>query len=86
VRREKQFEHIERQKQCFESANWPIISVDTEKKELIGNFKDAGQAWGQQCLPSPHVETATAGAAERPLWFNGRGLELTNRLLQVEPD
>jgi hypothetical protein len=46
--REKQFDHIEVQKQRFESANWPIISVDTKKKELIGNFKNAGQAWGQQ--------------------------------------
>jgi hypothetical protein len=46
--REKQFDHIEAQKRRFESANLPIISVDTKKKELIGNFKNAGQAWGQQ--------------------------------------
>jgi hypothetical protein len=46
--RAKQFDHIEVQKQRFQSANWPIISVDTKKKELIGNFKNAGQAWGQQ--------------------------------------
>lgn len=46
--REKQFDLIETQKQRFESANLPIISVDTKKKELIGNFKNAGQAWGQQ--------------------------------------
>jgi hypothetical protein len=46
--RAKQFDHIEVQKQRFVSANWPIISVDTKKKELIGNFKNAGQAWGQQ--------------------------------------
>ncbi len=46
--RKKQFDLIEAQKQRFESANLPIISVDTKKKELIGNFKNAGQAWGQQ--------------------------------------
>jgi hypothetical protein len=46
--RAKQFDYIEVQKQHFQSANWPIISVDTKKKELIGNFKNAGQAWGQQ--------------------------------------
>jgi hypothetical protein len=46
--REKQCDLIETQKQRFESANLPIISVDTKKKELIGNFKNAGQAWGQQ--------------------------------------
>src|SRR2546421_10859804 len=38
---------IARQRQVFEAANWPIISVDTKKKELIGNFKNAGRAWGQ---------------------------------------
>lgn len=27
-------------------AGLPVISVDTKKKELIGNFKNAGQAWG----------------------------------------
>ena len=26
----------------------PVISVDTKKKELIGNFKNAGQTWTQQ--------------------------------------
>jgi hypothetical protein len=46
--RNQQFEQIETQKQRFQAADWPIISVDTKKKELIGNFKNAGQAWGQQ--------------------------------------
>lgn len=46
--RNQQFEQIEAQKQRFQAAGWPIISVDTKKKELIGNFKNAGQAWGQQ--------------------------------------
>ena len=43
-----QFEYIQAQKQRFEAANCPIISVDTKKKELIGNFKNAGQAWKLQ--------------------------------------
>jgi len=46
--RNQQFEQIEAQKQRFRTAGWPIISVDTKKKELIGNFKNTGQAWGQQ--------------------------------------
>ena len=46
--RNQQFEQIETQKQRFQAAGWPIVSVDTKKKELIGNFKNAGQAWGQQ--------------------------------------
>jgi Rhodopirellula transposase DDE domain len=46
--RQAQFEHIASQRQVFEGAGWPIISVDTKKKELIGNFKNAGRAWGQE--------------------------------------
>jgi hypothetical protein len=45
--REQQFEYIEGQKQAFLQAGLPIISVDTKKKELIGNFKNPGQRWCQ---------------------------------------
>jgi Rhodopirellula transposase DDE domain len=34
--------------ELFINAGHPIISVDTKKKELIGNFKNAGQTWKQQ--------------------------------------
>ena len=43
--RDKQFEYIQTQKQSFQDAGFPIISVDTKKKELIGNFRNAGQTW-----------------------------------------
>jgi hypothetical protein len=46
--RNDQFEHIGLQRQAYGAAGLPIISVDTKKKELIGNFKNAGQAWGQE--------------------------------------
>jgi hypothetical protein len=46
--RNKQFEYIEAQKQAFKAAGLPIISVDTKNKELIGDFKNAGQAWCQE--------------------------------------
>jgi hypothetical protein len=46
--REPQFTYLETQKQVFQAAGWPMISVDTKKKELIGNFKNAGQAWCQE--------------------------------------
>lgn len=46
--RDQQFQHIEAQKQTFRAAGWPIISVDTKKKELIGDFKQSGQVWCQQ--------------------------------------
>jgi hypothetical protein len=43
--RNRQFEYIESQKQVFLAADLPVISVDTKKKELIGNFKNAGRTW-----------------------------------------
>jgi hypothetical protein len=43
--REVQFQYLEQQIECFQQAGWPIISVDSKKKELIGNFKNAGQRW-----------------------------------------
>ena len=46
--RNTQFEHIQAQKDLFQAANYPIISVDTKKKELIGNFKNAGRAWKER--------------------------------------
>jgi hypothetical protein len=45
--RNRQFEYIEQQKQAFLAAGLPVISVDTKKKELIGNFKNAGRSWCQ---------------------------------------
>jgi hypothetical protein len=43
--RDEQFVYIEQQKQAFLQAGLPVISVDTKKKELIGNFKNPGRRW-----------------------------------------
>ena len=43
--RDDQFRYIEQQIERFQQAGWPIIGVDTKKKELIGRFKNAGQRW-----------------------------------------
>ena len=45
--RDSQFRYIATQKQHFMASGDPIISVDTKKKELLGDFKNAGQAWRQ---------------------------------------
>jgi hypothetical protein len=45
--RDAQFTYLATQRQAFAAAGLPIISVDTKKKELIGNFKNAGQAWSR---------------------------------------
>lgn len=44
--RDKQFRYLARVKQLFLAAGYPVISVDTKKKELIGNFKNQGRVWG----------------------------------------
>jgi hypothetical protein len=46
--RDRQFRYIERVKRLFIANGHPIISVDSKKKELIGNFKNAGRTWCQQ--------------------------------------
>jgi hypothetical protein len=46
--RDTQFGYIAERKAAFVTAGEPVISVDTKKKDLIGNFKNEGQAWGAQ--------------------------------------
>jgi transposase len=41
--RNAQFEHINETVKAFQSAGFPVISVDTKKKELIGDFKNKGR-------------------------------------------
>jgi hypothetical protein len=43
--RNAQFEHINAVADDFLRRGSPVISVDTKKKELVGNFKNAGQEW-----------------------------------------
>jgi DDE family transposase len=43
--RNAQFEHINARVRAFQRRGQPVISVDTKKKELVGNFKNGGQEW-----------------------------------------
>jgi hypothetical protein len=45
--RDRQFHYIEDLVAQFRAEGWPILSVDTKKKELIGDFKNAGAVWCQ---------------------------------------
>jgi hypothetical protein len=45
--RNRQFKYINRKRKSFASAGNPIISVDTKKKEKVGNFKNPGVSWKQ---------------------------------------
>jgi hypothetical protein len=46
--RDDQFRYLEQQKQAFLAVGQPVISVDTKKKELIGNFANAGRTWRRE--------------------------------------
>jgi transposase len=49
--RDAQFAHINEKASAFLSENQPVISVDTKKKELVGQFKNAGREWRPQGQP-----------------------------------
>ena len=49
--RNAQFEHIARRAKQFQRRGQPVISVDTKKKELVGDFKNAGQEWHPKGQP-----------------------------------
>jgi hypothetical protein len=46
--RNAQFEHINATVKAFQRRGQPVISVDTKKKELVGEFKNGGREW-QPC-------------------------------------
>lgn len=48
--RDRQMRYIARQRRKFQKAGFPVISVDTKKKELVGTFKNPGRTWRQQPL------------------------------------
>jgi len=48
--RDQQFVYLQQQRQAFMTDGQPVLSVDTKKKELVGNFKNAGRAWCQEAI------------------------------------
>jgi transposase len=51
--RNAQFEHINAKVQAALKAGEPVISVDAKKKELVGDFKNAGREWQPEGEPEP---------------------------------
>ena len=49
--RNAQFEHINATVKQFQRRKQPVISVDTKKKELVGDFKNGGREWRPQGEP-----------------------------------
>ncbi|MBF0470196.1 MAG: ISAzo13 family transposase [Gammaproteobacteria bacterium] len=45
IDRDAQFNYINRQVEEHQKQGQPVISVDTKKKEQVGNFKNSGREW-----------------------------------------
>jgi len=48
--RDEQFQYLNKLKRMFLAMGKPVISVDTKKKELIGNFKNNGRTWRKEAI------------------------------------
>jgi hypothetical protein len=46
--RDQQFDWLNHHRQEFTRSGSPIISVDTKKKELVGQFKNSGRVWSRE--------------------------------------
>jgi hypothetical protein len=62
--RDQQFRLLGRRRRRFQQRQWPIISVDTKKKELVGNFKNSGRSW--RCEDRPVLDH------DFPSWARGQ--------------
>jgi transposase len=49
--RNAQFEHISAEVMAFQRHSQPVVSVDTKKKELVGDFRNGGREWRPQGEP-----------------------------------
>lgn len=49
--RDAQFQYLNEQVRSFGDRGLPVVSVDTKKKELIGEFKNAGKEWQPKRQP-----------------------------------
>lgn len=50
--RDAQFQYLNEQVRAFLAAGLPVVSVDTKKKELVGNYKNGGREWQPQGSPA----------------------------------
>ena len=64
--RNAQFEYINAKVVAAQAQQQPVISVDTKKKELIGNFKNPGRCWRR--------DSRDVLDHDYPSWASGRGI------------
>jgi hypothetical protein len=56
--RNEQFERINATAASYLRRKQPVISVDTKKKELVGDFKNAGREWQPRASPEKTLVVA----------------------------
>jgi hypothetical protein len=49
--RDAQFQYINRRVKAFQRLGQPVVSVDTKKKELVGQFRNGGREWRPKGCP-----------------------------------
>jgi hypothetical protein len=64
--RDQQFRYLVRLRRLYLGRGWPVISVDTKKKELVGPFKNPGRCWRRRPLP--------VFAHDFPSWAQGQAI------------
>ncbi|HWU39712.1 MAG TPA: ISAzo13 family transposase, partial [Candidatus Acidoferrum sp.] len=66
--RDAQFRHISQAVRRALTRGWPVISVDTKKKELVGDFENQGRQWRRQGT-APRVQSHDFPAPDVPRAF-----------------
>jgi hypothetical protein len=51
--RDAQFVFLNNRVRRYQRRGWPVLSVDTKKKELLGDFKNGGREWQPAGGPEP---------------------------------
>jgi hypothetical protein len=64
--RDWQFRYLTRMRHYYMTRKYPVISVDTKKKELVGNFKNPGRRWRRE--PRDVLDH------DFPSWATGRAI------------
>jgi hypothetical protein len=59
--RDEQFRRIARRRKQYERRGWPVLSIDTKKKELLGNFFRPGRAYSDGVVRVLDHDFATLG-------------------------
>lgn len=62
--RNAQFERIAELKAEYLEKRWPVISIDTKKKELLGDFSRDGQAWTDGVVKAFDHDFPSAGSGK----------------------